>query len=1442
MSLSAKSRLLATSAVAGLCVWQTHLPAAAEDAFGIHVDTPEGQVIVIENGEIVEGDRIGVYAEQGALDLTVEAGARVRGNGSYDGFGAPPDAGITIATAGSSVDNSGSISGAGAGITTAYVYDSATDTLVGQAIGTVVVNSGTIAGDSNDGVRLIGGGSVTNSGTILGANWDFADGISMYAYADQANEDYSALVTNEAGGEIAGQRFGVILSGGGDVVNDGDITGVVGGVLIQGTALDSEERSGLTASVVNSGTISGTGSFGGTYTDGQGVAFGSDMAAATLVNSGTITSAFAEAVSQGSLANLTITNEQSGVIEGGTSGIYGGSSGTMSIINAGTIRGNGSYDGFGAPPDAGITIATAGSSVDNSGSISGAGAGITTAYVYDSATDTLVGQAIGTVVVNSGTIAGDSNDGVRLIGGGSVTNSGTILGANWDFADGISMYAYADQANEDYSALVTNEAGGEIAGQRFGVILSGGGDVVNDGDITGVVGGVLIQGTALDSEERSGLTASVVNSGTISGTGSLASGVAFGSDMAAATLVNSGTINGAAAGIEAYFSGAFSLANTGTVTGGGIGVDSGALGAVTLNNSGSITGESGPAVASASQTTLINSGALHGAGGVAVQLAEFDDSVTLRTGSSVVGTIDAGDGADILTLEGDVLELTSAQVIGGAKNFETLRVAAGYWSTASYVGGFDQVAIVEGASLQVNEVTVDAQFTSPILTANVLNDGKLVLNFDHVEIDELAISGSGGVTLIGEAVYEVTDNSLTYTGDTIIANGGVILTGSLDSDVETQGDGFFTLGTGGTEGTYVGSIVNNGVFNFDRSDNYEFLGDFSGSGTLNKFGAGTLTFSGLYDFGGTTTINAGAIAFAGQLAEDTQLDLSDGGTFDLSQIQSGEQTIAELSGTGGTLLLGDTDLTVQQTADSVFAGAITGTGTLLKDGSGDLKLNGDGTGFIGTGQVDGGTLSLNGDFSNANFLVNDGGTLGGAGTLGSTTVSGGTLAPGNSIDTITFAGDLTLTAASVYEVEVDPAGNSDRTNVTGTATLGNATVNVLAESGLYGPATDYTILTAENGISGQFGEVQTNLAYLVPLLSYTVDTVSLRLSRNDIDFSTYAATPNQATVGALIEGLEFGTPLYDATLVLARDRVAANFETLTGGVYPTYGASLVETAYMLRRQAAPQPQAAVGAFVWGTGLAGELSASGGDGVTGFKTDNTGAAGGLGYAAAGFDFAVGLGKLWQDPDRSQISDSDVKFALAQASYASPIGLSARAGVQFGWIDGAASRNTRLGTISATVSSAFEGEYTSYYGEIGYALPMGVASIEPFAGLNHVSLDMDRFTEVGGATALTVDRLDRDVTFADFGLRLAANPVGGVAPYLSGAYRRAWGDRMSNATIAFAGNAGGGTITGLPIARSAAEVEAGVRYSGGVVDLELGYTGSFSKTFDSNSVKVSASIHF
>ena len=418
-------------------------------------------VTTIDNAEdgVINGAASGIHAELGGLNLT-NAGS-INGDGINPGFDAPPDAGVTISGGISSVTNSGSITGNRFGITTANYFNPATGQLQGLATGTTVVNSGTIYGYNDDGVRLIGGGSVTNSGEIGGQIDAFADGVSMFAYTDQANEDYSALVTNETEGRIIGVRYGVILSGGGDVVNAGELLGGAGGLYIQGTALNSdpnEERSGLTASVVNSGTIRGLGDFGGTYTNGYGVGFGSDMSTATLVNSGTISSDFAEGVSHGSLADLTITNEEGGVITGATSGIYSGSSGTLTVDNAGIIRGDGAYDGFDAPPDAGITIGTASSSVTNSGTISGAGAGITTAFVFDEEAGALVGLAVGTQVTNSGSILGEANDGVRLIGGGTVTNSGSIRGEGTAFSDGISMYAFTDQANEDFSASSTPRA------------------------------------------------------------------------------------------------------------------------------------------------------------------------------------------------------------------------------------------------------------------------------------------------------------------------------------------------------------------------------------------------------------------------------------------------------------------------------------------------------------------------------------------------------------------------------------------------------------------------------------------------------------------------------------------------------------------------------------------------------------------------------------------------------------------------------------------------------------------------------------------------------------------------------------------------------------------------------------------------------------------------
>src|SRR3546814_7742328 len=104
-----------------------------------------------------------------------------------------------------------------------------------------------------------------------------------------------------------------------------------------------------------------------------------------------------------------IDNAADATIEGSESGIHV-ENGAATITNAGTIHGEGGNPGFDAPPDAGITLSGGVSSVTNSGSITGTIFGVTTANRYNPETDQLEGLAVGTTVVNSGTIYGYSDE------------------------------------------------------------------------------------------------------------------------------------------------------------------------------------------------------------------------------------------------------------------------------------------------------------------------------------------------------------------------------------------------------------------------------------------------------------------------------------------------------------------------------------------------------------------------------------------------------------------------------------------------------------------------------------------------------------------------------------------------------------------------------------------------------------------------------------------------------------------------------------------------------------------------------------------------------------------------------------------------------------------------------------------------------------------------
>src|SRR5690606_18100053 len=280
----------------------------------------------------------------------------------------------------------------------------------------------------------------------------------------------SGSVVNAEGGEIEGTRFGIILSGGGAVENAGDITGGDGGMFLQGTAINTdpgEDRSGLTASVVNNGTITGTRADG---LNGYGVGFGSDLSTATLDNSGTISSTAAAGVFHGTLGDVTINNAADGEITGGAYGVLADGAGSLTLVNAGTIRGEGAYEGADRAAEAGVTITSANAVIENSGIISSAGQGVVTQLYYNDDTAQLEMRAANTSDTNGGTIRGESTDAIRLFGGGSVTNSGTIEGTGGALADGITIQAFAGQDTSGSTMLgtVVNEAGGTITGERYG--------------------------------------------------------------------------------------------------------------------------------------------------------------------------------------------------------------------------------------------------------------------------------------------------------------------------------------------------------------------------------------------------------------------------------------------------------------------------------------------------------------------------------------------------------------------------------------------------------------------------------------------------------------------------------------------------------------------------------------------------------------------------------------------------------------------------------------------------------------------------------------------------------------------------------------------------------------------------------------------------------------
>ncbi|WP_446686647.1 autotransporter family protein [Rhizobium laguerreae] len=213
---------------------------------------------------------------------------------------------------------------------------------------------------------------------------------------------------------------------------------------------------------------------------------------------------------------------------------------------------------------------------------------------------------------------------------------------------------------------------------------------------------------------------------------------------------------------------------------------------------------------------------------------------------------------------------------------------------------------------------------------------------------------------------------------------------------------------------------------------------FSGVGGLTVTGGGvfSLLANSIYtgetqiDFGsGLALSGAGAIASSSRVVADGSLDVSVATT----------PTIQSLAGSG-SVLLGAQTLAITN-ANDTFAGVIGGTGGLTVTG-GNQTLSGVNT-YTGATTVSGGRFAVNGSITSP-VATSGAGILGGTGTIFGDVTNAGVVAPGNSIGTLTIAGNYTGTGGTI-EIETVLGGDAsptDRLVVTGN-TAGTTDVAVV---------------------------------------------------------------------------------------------------------------------------------------------------------------------------------------------------------------------------------------------------------------------------------------------------------------------------------------------------------------------------------------------------------------
>ncbi|EMQ2926841.1 fibronectin-binding autotransporter adhesin ShdA [Salmonella enterica] len=528
------------------------------------------------------------------------------------------------------------------------------------------------------------------------------------------------------------------------------------------------------------------------------------------------------------------------------------------------------------------------------------------------------------------------------------------------------------------------------------------------------------------------------------------------------------------------------------------------------------------------------------------------------------------------------------------------------------VGGI--LAAKDAASLGTGDVTIAENATLALsqgsLDNNVTGEGQIVKSGS----DELIVTGdnnySGGTTISGGTLTvdyadslgsgDIDNSGVLKVGEgelenTLFGSGSLVKTGT--GELTLSGDNSYSGGTTITGGTLTadhadslgsGDIDNSGVLQVGEG---ELENTLSGSGSLVKTGTGELTLSGDNTYSGGTTITGGTLTAdhadslgSGDIDNSGVLQVGEGelentlsGTGSLVKTGTGELTLSgDNSYSGGTTITGGT-LTADH-ADSLGTGAIansgvlqvgegelentlSGSGSLVKTGTGELTLSGDNS-YSGGTTITGGTLTADhadslgsGDIANSGVLqVGEGelkNTLSGSGSLVKTGTGELTLSGDNN----TYSGDTTIADGTLIAANVNALGSGNIDNsgtlmldANGAFELANVTTHTGATTALAAGSTlDAGQLIQENGST-----LSIDLGAATDDAMITADSVTLggTLNVTGIGSVTDSWTPEAYTY-TLIDSDSAITSDFDNLTVAGMNREDVDFLTIDGKVDET---------------------------------------------------------------------------------------------------------------------------------------------------------------------------------------------------------------------------------------------------------------------------------------------------